>query len=544
MIPSERQTTPWRKHDGRLYRWIDAFVLCLGLGICILICRAAFGNTPAAVIWTALICFYFIFYSRIIQIIYWSWDTLRYLRRSWAPPGTSPATGADEEQLPVFHILVAAYESAESIGPVIRAIANQGYPASRLHAWFICEHSEKLKKEEQARQLAGNATRPLPPDAAVPGTLLRFYWRCAGEGLGSLDSYLHEVTRGRLCGYLNDPEVWPLALEDLLLWFLRTPGRKPGMLATLARSQSQQLGIEREADRIEQTVDRIVEDFTRLLGSPDVYRRSDLELELVRAAIRKRPLRRLARELFAPLAAAGMEVCIPDLAVIERTARRLTPSTQEVVQQAIERLPSGNLHLLDPHNRGFKPGALNAAYREIKKAGLLANPGDVYFLIIDSDSLLPANALRAAAAEVLRNGQERSILQMASIPTANFFAEGWFSKFIAFADAIGAVGKWSRSTRRQLKPDLHAGSGVVVPATLTEIVERIAGRPWDESTLTEDARLIIGQFGLMNGARNKTGMVPVYLLEAVPNQPGAPGDLQIVLEPEKALDDRGIRRVP
>jgi cellulose synthase/poly-beta-1,6-N-acetylglucosamine synthase-like glycosyltransferase len=107
---------------------------------------------------------------------------------------------------------------------------------------------------------------------------------------------------------------------------------------------------------------------------------------------------------------------------------------------------------------------------------------------------------------------------MASIPTANFFVESWFSKFISFADAIGAVGKWARSTRRQLKPDLHAGSGVVVPATLTAFLERLTGAPWDEATLTEDARLIIGQFGLMNAARHRTGMVPIYLLEAVPAQ--------------------------
>ncbi len=55
-----------------------------------------------------------------------------------------------------------------------------------------------------------------------------------------------------------------------------------------------------------------------------------------------------------------------------------------------------------------------------------------------------------------------------------------------------------------------------MPATLLEFIEENAGCPWDESTITEDARLIIGQFGLINGARLTTKMVPVYLLEAVP----------------------------
>ena len=108
------------------------------------------------------------------------------------------------------------------------------------------------------------------------------------------------------------------------------------------------------------------------------------------------------------------------------------------------------------------------------------------------------------------------VMQIAAIPTANFFSGNWFSKFISFADAIGAVGKWARSTRKQLKPDLHAGSGVVVPATLAQFIEQNTGQAWDESTLTEDARLIIGQFGMMDGARNKTRAVPIHLVEAVP----------------------------
>jgi len=55
-----------------------------------------------------------------------------------------------------------------------------------------------------------------------------------------------------------------------------------------------------------------------------------------------------------------------------------------------------------------------------------------------------------------------------------------------------------------------------VPASLAQFVDVKTGWPWDETTLTEDARLIIGQFGMMNEVKNKTRAAPIYLLEAVP----------------------------
>jgi cellulose synthase/poly-beta-1,6-N-acetylglucosamine synthase-like glycosyltransferase len=194
------------------------------------------------------------------------------------------------------------------------------------------------------------------------------------------------------------------------------------------------------------------------------------------------------------------------------------PSTQEVVERTVADLGVSNIHLLDPHNRGFKPGALNAAYSQIQQAGLLTAPTETYFLIIDSDSLLPRQALRRVAEEVRGAGKPAPIMQMASIPTANFFSGDWYSRFIGLADAIGAVGKWARSTRRLLKPDLHAGSGVVVPASIAVYISEHRGSPWTETTLTEDARLIVGQFGLMNAVQNRTRMAPTYLLEAVPEE--------------------------
>jgi cellulose synthase/poly-beta-1,6-N-acetylglucosamine synthase-like glycosyltransferase len=268
--------------------------------------------------------------------------------------------------------------------------------------------------------------------------------------------------------------------------------------------------------RIEENVSRIIRDFTRLLGSEEIYERGDLEAHLIIKAIRRKELRRIGERICRTFYDPKVERIIPERSLIERAARQVNSSTQEVIGRLIEDLAPCNIRHLDPHNRGYKPGALNAAYRRMKEERLLDQPENVFFVIIDSDSLLPGHALSTIAREVNRKGQRHMLMQMASLPTANFFSGDWYSKFICFADAIGAVGKWARSTRRQLKPDLQAGSGVVVPATLSAFIERQTGHPWDESTLTEDARLIIGQFGMMNDVRNKSKMVPVGLLEAVP----------------------------
>jgi cellulose synthase/poly-beta-1,6-N-acetylglucosamine synthase-like glycosyltransferase len=517
MSSAEPRRAPWRKCDTRFYLVSNFLVVLLGLGSCLFLARTFFGSTAATGVWSFLACFYFLFYYRVVQIVVWSWDTLRYLRRGWHPP-TSP--GEDNpSQLPLFHVLIAAYQAADSISPVLRALAAQSYPASRFHVWIICEHSEQLKKQQEARSLIDLATARPAYASATSSALLRLYWRCVSGEIESTEDYLREMTAGRLRSYLKTFDVAELALEDLLFRLLRTGNAEVArLLGLLGLSRRKTKLLKDTLQRVRRTAARIGDDFARLLGSSEIYRRSDLELELVRETLGRRPFRRLMSDLCGRLAPSCMEVHIPAQEAIGSTAQRVSVSTQQVVKQEIARLEATHFHLLDPHNRGFKPGALNVAYREIEEAGLLSDPQGVYFLVIDSDSLLPADGLLLAAQETRRSGQERSILQMASIPTANFFVKGWFSKFISFADAIGAVGKWARSTRRQLKPDLHAGSGVVVPATLAEFVARLTGKPWDESTLTEDARLIIGQFGLMNGARNRTGMVPVYLLEAVPAQ--------------------------
>lgn len=515
--PSSQTAKP-RHFEAERRRVVDWSIITSGVTLSFVLCWITIDSPYLSLIWASILCFYFFFYRRMAQAIYWSASTFRLLRECHPDKGyrrRAPRPG----ELPTFHILIAAYEAGASIGPVMKAAANQDYPEEHYYIWAITEHSEQLKKDNQVKKLLSSASgiAPTPTEAS---SLTPFFWRCRSRELVSLEAWAAEVTSGSLQGYLTHPDIWTLVLEDLLIRLLRLDDRRAvyaaGTLAPLQLKSSEVGVIENELRRIESRVDRIADDFARLLRLADVCERSDLEAQLLSQVICKRPLRGIGKRLCQRLAGREIKAEVPRGDSIQRAAELINPSTQEVIRQLTSELPHPHIRHLDPRNRGFKPGALNAAFRQIRAEGLLEKPENVYFVIIDADSLLPAHALNAIAQEIQQGDSPPAILQMTSIPTANFYNGGWYSKFISFADAVGAVGKWARSTRRQLKPDLQAGSGVVVPATIAQFIEAQTGFAWDETTLTEDARLIIGQFGMMNGIRNKTRMVPVFLLEAVP----------------------------
>jgi cellulose synthase/poly-beta-1,6-N-acetylglucosamine synthase-like glycosyltransferase len=511
----------WRYFDRLRHRVFDWIVIFLGAVGSFAICRLSLHNRSSALAWSLVLYFYFFFYRRMAQVIFWSWHTFRLLRRrseQQALTAQEPRT-EQSDWLPTFHILIASYKAGQSIGPVIKAVANQDYPKDRFCAWVITERSEIIKAREQADKLSRIALDE-NADGEQREKLATFYWHCISQRSLTLSDWVQQTVSGDLRGWLNHPDVEPLVLKDLLSWLLRIESRQAvyetSALALLELQPDEIVVIEQEVKRIEENVSRIIADFSRLLGSDEIYERSDLETHFIAEAIKKEKLKRIGSRIRRRFYDASIAGKIPERLEIERSARQVNSSTQDAIITVMESLAASNVRHLDPHNRGFKPGALNAAYRQMKEEGLLERPENVYFIIIDSDSLLPRHALSAIAEETARADQRHMLMQMASLPTANFFSGDWYSKFVCFGDAIGAVGKWARSTRRQLKPDLQAGSGVVVPATLSEFIERQTGSAWDESTLTEDARLIIGQFGMMNDARNKTKMAPVGLLEAVP----------------------------
>lgn len=505
---------PWSRPDSGWSRARDACVLAVGTSMLVLFAHETL-DAGAARLWGALACFYFVFYWRIAQFTYWANLTYGQLRAT--VPGEARAaavrsSNVDERRLPVFHVLIAAYEAQDSIAPVLRAVHHQAYPSDRMFAWVITERSESLRTSARRDVLRAG------PEPAADEALSALGWQAASERHPALASWTAAVTDGELRWRVRDARAGHWLVTDLLLRTAADPGDDASRRATLAALPLEPRDIAvlvSQARTLAERVERVTRDYARLLGTSAVYDAGDVAREIAsrRAAIGAlaRVGRRLARRLSDPTAARPSGLSSDDIVSQVRC-------TQDVVVETVRKLGARNIHLLDPHNRGFKPGALNAAYRHLRAVGLLQRRAhaDTFFLVIDADSLLPSHALSQIARELAGHRGAAPIMQLASIPTANFFAAGWYSRFIAVADALGAVGKWARSTRRCLKPDLHAGSGVVVPATIAAYIAAHQGAPWTETTLTEDARIIVGQFGMMNGARNTTRMAPAYLLEAVP----------------------------
>ena len=334
-----------------------------------------------------------------------------------------------------------------------------------------------------------------------------------------LTAWIHATSAGTLRSALKKRGAASLVMRDLLGRLLRTRDWpqliRAGALDPLCTSADELETIQEELATIEGRARSVSGDFERLLGSPDIYSSREIAEELLDASVRARRIRRIGERIAHRFGLSSSEHAPQSATRLARTADRLMRTTQDRVREVIRQVGASNIHHYDSPAEGFKPGALNAAYRHIQDQGFLDEVAETFFIVIDADSLLPRHALRAVADEAGR-AKHSGIMQMASIPTANFFGCGWYSRFVSFTDAVGAVGKWARSTRRQLRPDMAAGSGVVVAASLAAYIAEHTGAPWSETTLTEDARLIVGQFGLTHGARSKTRMAPVYLLEAVP----------------------------
>ena len=502
-------------------RAIDFAELAAGLAGSWLI--AATVAAPTARPWWAGVLFiYFVFYRRIAYVVYWARDTYRRV----APPGTASAETAgrrgegldpdDSDSGPRFHVLIAAYNAGSSIGPVIRALSRQNYPSSRYDAWIISSARETNEAEIASASLIASNKRARSI-ADLDASVIAAAWERESVACHDLESWVAAVTAGQLRPYLSGRGAAVLAVQDLLTRLLRarvSTECSDDVFEPLRLSKWDVRTILRTRDRISAEAARVVADFERLLGDASTYPLREVETQLIESASQSSRLRRVGQRLVrACRSADGADDAVP-LRSVESVSRWFQ-TTQDRVREVIAEVGLRNIHHIESYSRAYKPGALNDGYREIRRRGLLVDSTNTYFIVIDADSLLPAHALRTVAAEIRKN-RPSGIMQFASIPTANFFSSQWFSRFVSFTDAVGAVGKWARSTQRHLRPDLAAGSGVIVAAPLAMYIAEHQGTPWSETTITEDARLIIGQFGLAGGARYMTAMAPVYLLEAVP----------------------------
>jgi cellulose synthase/poly-beta-1,6-N-acetylglucosamine synthase-like glycosyltransferase len=507
--------------ERRVFRLLDVIVILAGLTLVAFACVRSTGRHHQQVAWALLGAFYFLFYRRLAYVMYWSWRTLHLVRQAATLRSSTIQSHCRKENLPIFHILLASYGAEESIEPVLAAIDRLDYPKSHYTTWIVTKRSENERKKEIASLMRRQFT-DLRSTRNVDSRLVPIVWKAVSATGGALSSWAELVRSGPLRSLLSLPAAQSLVIEDLINHLLSIQDQPDTdaeqTLVSLGLNACQRKKLARAVSQLGDSTRRIHDDMARILGSPDVFRSQYLRKQLASNLARRPFFRRLGRQIAQRFASKDDALPPMDSAQFEHALNARLVTTQDVVMRFMASSPRSVFRHLDPDNRGYKPDALNIAWNQIQSEGLLAKPRNVFFLIIDSDSILPTHALAAAAKEILA-GPEHVIRQMCSLPTANFPACNLFSQFVAVADAVGAVGKWARNTRRQLRPDLHAGSGVLVPAPLMTWIANHAGQPWDSTTLTEDARLIIGQFGLMEGARTTTGFVPAYLLEAVPSEP-------------------------
>jgi cellulose synthase/poly-beta-1,6-N-acetylglucosamine synthase-like glycosyltransferase len=285
----------------------------------------------------------------------------------------------------------------------------------------------------------------------------------------------------------------------------------------------------------------VVTDFSRILGSPpgvsvfvDPEKRWRTAATLVHDRLETSTPSRLLEAFFRRDIARYVErlsqeagsfrsklSSCPDLkAELRRAYDRVERTCPEVVDDLIGDCGPGFHHICREKEGGGKPESLNTAYDHILRSEPTLIGGDTSFLVIDADSLLHSSALRTIAAEICADEDRCAIRQIAPLSTSNYRGRSVFVKLICCLDTIGSMGKWAHSTRTADRPDLPAGSGLVIPANLLEFLRKEKGTPWDGRTITEDARLVISDYGLLDGATRKTKFVPVHLLEAVPEGPG------------------------
>jgi cellulose synthase/poly-beta-1,6-N-acetylglucosamine synthase-like glycosyltransferase len=512
------------------------------------------------------ILYYTALYLRLLAVPFWSEDTLEVLeesRRSADGHVRHVFEVVEHEELPHFIVMIAAFKSEASIGSVLHALDNQRYPADKYEVYVITQEAEL----HECRRLS-SATGDLVERALRGGVPLEERPATAsGEAVSVLTEVLASAardTRGELstaerirCRVVAASRLgWTARAiaadvrEALLLDFLER--WQKGMLLDECMAAFAELGLEileserqllrAKAERGLRWAGDLIAGFHQVLGlgsGPTLFSdphkpirvardwmATDLGARWVLARLfrRLRPaVHELVREAERRLAPVTVHVAArPDLeSVLRRTCESVYATCPEEVSRTMRLIDNPRFHhVCRAKEGGGKPESLNAGYESLMRAYRGRLPPRTLFLIIDADSLLHSAALATTAREVLADGDFESIRQVAPLSTSNFQGNNVFGKLVSCLDTIGSTGKWAWNTRAQLRPDLPAGSGIVVPLRLIRYLDRTKGTPWEAKTITEDARMVITDYGLMDGASRKTKFVPTYLLEAVPQGSG------------------------
>ena len=414
--------------------------LITGFGLIVLWSQRSFPSLLSASLWGTLLFLYFVFYRRLALIVYWSWDTYRLLKRSHTMHGSYDLLTSDDnvDGLPRFRILIASYRAEDSIASVLDAAAHQRYPKHLYSSWVVTESSEKNQHGEWLDSVVTETTdllkeRKDPKVCSSEST--RLAWVFIRSKHASLLSWLDGIAKGELGLLSANQEAVSWLAEDLASW------HTDGIIWTGGTAEEQDCPplirretviLERIIEKRTKTKSKVLADFRQILGRASFAPDEVAELPIRGSFLDSLQLRRLAKKILRSAPSIGFTSAQGHSeSEIMLCARDLFPSTQDAVIDWMHKNPEANVYHLDPLNRGYKPGALNVAFYEMRQSGHLNDPANTYFIIVDSDSLLCERALQACAFEILRADGRPQIYQMVSIPTANFFSGGWYSRFVS-----------------------------------------------------------------------------------------------------------------
>jgi cellulose synthase/poly-beta-1,6-N-acetylglucosamine synthase-like glycosyltransferase len=483
-------------------------------------------------------------YFRLLVVPLWALNTLRELER----PAQEIAAESDH---PSLVVLIAAYKAQGSIASVLQALNHQRYPRDRFRAYVVTQAAENTEKWERFVAVAAVIRRVL--HGGMNGTdrsetILAVLARLVGAEPwarpGGATDVLRYAVAGRLLGWASGDLAKRLT-KTLLADLCRAHHESHSLTHVWEALADAGLRVDGYclllAERLVTCCARrsmkTLADFDRILGmSPGASLFGDPEKPFALAAslagdglgtvaLRARLFRRIERSIVSWLGAIdkpsySMRDTIAADAALEARLREAYDAVErtcpEVVDRALESCGPNIHHICRTKVGGGKPESLNTAYSLLVASGDLVVDDDTQIVVIDADSLLHASSLAVVAHEIVSDPDRYAIRQIAPISTSNYPGNNMFVKMICCLDTVGSMGKWARSTRTLDRPDLPAGSGLVIPSVLLEYLRETKGTPWDGTTITEDARLVISDYGLLDGVTRRTKFVPIHLLEAVP----------------------------
>jgi hypothetical protein len=497
----------------RRNRWRSAAKLLLHLAAVAIVYRLTFPGHHRW-LWLAVVAYYWFFYARMIRFAFWTVDTLRVIEQAWA---TSPLARlerlADPGRWPDFVILVPAFGSGRCIQTVAAILAEQEYPRDRWRAIFVSEQREDSAAAQSASTAAIDILAAIRKKAAPSSVPLAD---------AALLLYLADDARAAPVEYMKlfglETSRLSAAWADLLTR-LAARGLAPGAEVPETGRRLLSTLMDRSTRANAATAAQI----SAMMGIPhhsDSLASGAHVWTAVRTPRHLAGALRNARDVLAAPPDPGLRARLLSGDFPTKLASafsRENPSTGDAIDATLARLRCPNLvHFRRPPGKRNKASALNFGHDQARENGWLHDNTNI--MVLDSDSFLPARALALTAIEILADPEPNVIRQLLPVTTTNFNGRNWFVRTIIAADSMAAPGRWAANVRRGVRSDLTAGSGVVIPASFLAYLTREYGEAWNTGIICEDARMIIGQYAVMDGVRKCTKMVPAYVLEGAPEQ--------------------------